>query len=164
MDFTIEHRFGVDPDTVAEALLDVGYQSSLDGIGPLSERELLEQKVLDDGRVWRRIRCVLGIELPGAARKLLGDSDPAWVEEATWHPDEMRWEWTIVPEVAGELLESTGSMELSGGRGQTVRTVSARVKVKVPIFGGKVEGWIVDGLERAYDEEARALRAHLGLP
>jgi hypothetical protein len=27
----------------------------------------------------------------------------------------------------------------------------------VPLYGGKVEGWIVDGLRAAYDEEADRL-------
>jgi Protein of unknown function (DUF2505) len=162
VDFTIEHRFAADPQAVATVLLDESYQNSLDGIGPLSERTLLEQKVLDDGRVQRRIRCVLGTELPGAARRLLGDSDPAWIENAMWFPDEMRWEWTIEPEAAADLLESAGAIDLAGGKSRTLRTVSGRVKVKVPVFGGRVEGWIVDGLKRAYDEEANVLRTHLG--
>ena len=39
--------------------------------------------------------------------------------------------------------------------------VTITVKVKVPLYGGKVEGWIVDGLEHAYAEEAERLQAWL---
>jgi hypothetical protein len=35
------------------------------------------------------------------------------------------------------------------------------VKVRVPVVGGRVEERIVEGLEHAYDEEAKALRGHL---
>jgi Protein of unknown function (DUF2505) len=46
-------------------------------------------------------------------------------------------------------------MEADGEK--TVRRVTGTVKVRVPLYGGKVEGWIVDGLERAYEEEAERL-------
>src|SRR5918912_1105785 len=45
-----------------------------------------------EGRVRRRTRCVLGIDM-GAAGRFLGGSEPAWVEDATWHPEKSRWEW-----------------------------------------------------------------------
>ena len=37
------------------------------------------------------------------------------------------------------------------------------VKVSVPLYGGKVEGWIVEGIEQAYDEEAERLERWLAV-
>ena len=45
--------------------------------------------------------------------------------------------------------------------GRWSRTVTGEVKVRVPLYGGKVEGWIVNGVSRAYDEEAQRLAAWL---
>jgi hypothetical protein len=157
MDFEIRHSFETDVETLSSVLLDDEYQRSLDDIGALKERKLLSQKEEADGRVHRRVRCVLDINLPGAAKRLLGDSDPAWIEEAIWHPEESRWEWVIHPEVAKELLDATGTIRIHDSDDGTNRTVAGQVKVKVPVYGGRVEGWIVEGIEHAYDEEATRL-------
>jgi Protein of unknown function (DUF2505) len=161
LDFEITHSFESTPDEVAEAMLDEEYQHSLSDVGQLEERELLEQKTNGDGRVVRRVRCVLDINVSGTAKRFIGDGDPAWVEEATWHQDEMRWAFVIEPEVAGELLAANGTIEIEPNGDGTVRTIRGRVKVRVPFYGGKVEGWIVNGLTDAYDEEAGRLQAWL---
>ena len=161
MDFEISHSFETDAETLSSVMLDEEYQRSLADIGALKERQLLSQKKEADGLVRRRVRCVLDINLSGVAKRLLGDSDPAWIEEATWHPKESRWEWIIHPEVAKELLDAKGTIRVHDSDGGTNRTVAGKVKVKVPVYGGRVEGWIVEGIEHAYDEEATRLAAWL---
>jgi hypothetical protein len=161
VDFEIEHFIDADPDAVAEALLDSDYQESLSGIGKLGERTLLSQDEQSDGVVIRRVRCSLGVD-PGPAKKFLGGSDPAWVEEARWDPETLCWGWTITPEVAGDLVSASGTIELEeDSEGLTLRRVTGHVKVKVPIYGSRVERVIVDGLEDAYEEEAERLRSWL---
>jgi len=157
VEFEIVHEFAAHPDRVAAVLLDLDYQASLGAIGPLKERALLDQSNWSDGRVRRRIRYVLDIELPGAARSFIGDGEPAWVEESTWEPDTQSWSWVIVPEVAGGLLTAAGETHLKERQSGTIRRVFGSVRVGVPFYGGKVEGWIVDGFERTYDEEAKRL-------
>ncbi len=162
MDFEIEHAVSGKPEHVAEVLLDPDYQASLgDHLGPLSHRQVLEQTEFEDGRVVRHIRCVLDIDIHGPAKRLIGDGDPAWVEEAIWYPGKHIWEWKILPEVAKELLSSSGTIELHARGAKTLRVVTGHVTVRVPLYGGKVEGWIVDGLEKAYTDEAAHLEAWL---
>jgi hypothetical protein len=161
MDFELEHRISASPDVVAEALLDERYQRSVGAVGPLESRELLSQKKGAGGSVVRRVRCVLGVDL-GAARKFIGDADPAWVEEATWDPGAGSWTWEIQPEAAANLLESSGTIRIDGSGDKTVRIVTGMVKVKIPLYGGKVERMIVDGIEKSYDEEAERLAKWLG--
>lgn len=156
MEFQVAHQFDADVDTVAEALLDEGFQASLGDVGALAGREVLSQERKGDLTV-RRTRCLLDIDISGPARKFIGDGDPAWVEVATWDPETLVWEWHIEPEVAGDLLEASGRTELRQEAGGTIRVITGTVKVKVPFYGGRVEGWIIDGLERAYDEEAERL-------
>jgi hypothetical protein len=156
VDFSVSHFFDAGPDEVASALLDEGFQASLDGISALAERKVLSQETNGD-RVVRRVRCVLDIDISGPAKRFIGNGDPAWVEVGTWHPEEMAWRWIIEPEVAGELLAAEGVTRLSPDGQGTRRDVSGSVRVRVPIYGGRVEGWIVDGIERAYDEEAERL-------
>ena len=155
--FSLTHLFSADPEKVAAALLDPAFQASLSDIGSLADRAVLSQGE-KDGLVVRRVRCVLDIDVKGPAQKFLGDSDPAWVEVAEWHEPDMTWRWHVEPEVAANLLEAHGTTVLSAADGGgTVRTIEGEVKVKVPFYGGKVEGWVVEGLEHAYDEEAERL-------
>jgi len=156
VDFEISHLIAAPAKTVAEALLDEDYQHSLHDIGALHQRELLSQEDKGD-TVVRRVRCVLDLELNSTVRRLVGDGDPAWIEESTWHPKEMRWEWDIHPEIGGELLAARGTVDLEEEDGKTARHVRGHVKVRVPLYGGKVEGWIVEGLEAAYAEESERL-------
>lgn len=160
MKFELSHSFDAVPALVAEMMLDRDFQASLDGLGPLARREVLSQEAAEDGRVERRVRCVLGLDL-GAARRFVGDGDPAWIEISRWDPDAMAWTWHVEPEVGADLLSAAGRIELVDGGGGTLRTISGEVKVRVPLYGAKVEGWIVDGLKRAYDEEARLLTRRL---
>jgi Protein of unknown function (DUF2505) len=156
VDFAFEHWFDAPPGHVADAILDLDYQETLRDIDVLAGREVLHQEEQADGRISRRVRCVLGIDM-GVARKFIGDGDPAWVEEAIWHPETHRWEWEIIPEVAKDLLTASGYIEIDGSEEESVRIVSGNVKVKVPLYGGKVETVIVRGLESAYMQEAERL-------
>jgi hypothetical protein len=157
MDFEFAHEVPASPDEVAAVLLDRKFQSSLSDLGPLHDRKVLSQKKGPDGLITRRIRSVLDLHITGVAQKFIGDGDPAWVEEATWHPDEMLLTWEVHPEVAADLLEASGEIALEASRKGTKRIVAGVLKVKVPIYGGKVEGWVVQGLEGAYEAEAERL-------
>jgi hypothetical protein len=160
MDFDIAHRLTAHPSEVAGALLDEGFQNSLSDLGALAERKVLSQTEEGGGRVRRETRCVLGIDI-GAAGRFLGGADPAWIEEATWHPDGSRWEWVIKPEVAADILQASGTTVIEPDGDGAVRRVTGSVQVRVPLYGGRVEGWIVQGLEESYAEEARRLEEWL---
>jgi len=163
VDFEIAHSFDAHPDEVAQAMLDQDFQESLGTLGHL-QRELIDQKTQTDGRVVRRTRCVLDIEISGVAKRFIGNGDPAWVENAIWSKETMLWSFTIDPEIAKELLEAKGTIQISAEDDGTRRTIEGQVKVKVPFYGSKVEGWIVDGLIEAYDQEADRLRAWIENP
>lgn len=157
MDFSLEHSFDAPAEALAAALLDRKFQESLGAVGRLSERTVLSQEEEPGGRVVRRTRCVLGIDVSGPARKLMGDGDPSWVEEATWDPSRSRWDWVIHPDVAAHLLTASGTIDVDGDATRSTRRVAGRIKVHVPLYGGRVEGWIRDGIAAAYEEEAARL-------
>lgn len=150
------HEFDADIDTVAGAILDLEFQATLSDVGHLAGREVLSQKE-EAGCLVRRTRCVLDIDVSGPAKRFIGDGDPAWIEVAAWDPGQHIWTWHIEPEVAGDLLEAQGTTELTPSSHGTIRHVTGKVRVRVPFYGGKVEGWIIDGLESSYDEEAERL-------
>jgi hypothetical protein len=160
VEFEVVHEFEAGVDEVAATLLDHDFQASLKDIGALAGREVLSQEE-KDGLIVRRVRCILDIDVNGVVRKFIGDSDPAWIEVGTWNPEGSTWTWVIEPEAAADMLHADGRTELLPSERGTIRKVIGNVKVRVPLYGGKVEGWIVDGLERAYDEEAVRLEEWL---
>jgi hypothetical protein len=153
VEFEVAHEFEADVDEVAATLLDHDFQASLKDIGALAGREVISQ-VEEEGVIVRRVRCVLDIDVNGMVRKFIGDADPAWVEVGRWDPDHDTWSWHIEPEAAADMLHAEGQTVLLPSDRGTIRKVIGTVKVRVPLYGGRVEGWIIDGLERAYDEEA----------
>lgn len=161
MRFELRHPFDATPDDVAEGMLDHTFQDSLTDIGDLHDRKVLTVEETADGGLVRRVRCVLALKTSGVAKSMLGDADPAWVQEERWDATRRRCEWTIHPEVAAELLSASGEIEITGSDGKAERHVTGEVKVRVPLYGGKVEAWIVDGVSRAYDEEAERLASWL---
>ena len=161
MRFELSHPFDAGPDDVVEALLDPDFQDTIRAIGDLHDREVLSHEEGPDGKMTRRVRYVLALEVSGMARSFLGDADPAWVQEERWDLTTRACDWTIHPEVAAELLTAAGKITIEGSKDKSTRHVTGEVKVRVPLYGGKVEGWIVDGVTRAYDEEAERIAAWL---
>lgn len=156
MRFELSHSFAAPIDDVAAVLLDLDFQATLGDVGDLKERTLLSQEPHGDGVV-RRVRCVLGLEISGAAARFLGGAEPAWVQEEHWDPSTRTWEWVIHPEIAKDLLSARGEIALRDRGDHSVRSVTGEVRVHVPLYGGRVEGLIVEGITRAYDEEAERL-------
>lgn len=157
MRFDLSHAFDASPQHLSEAMLDPVFQATLTDIGDLHDRKVLSMEETDEGGLVRNVRCVLALHISGMARSMLGDSDPAWVQEERWDPTRTHCEWVIHPEVAAEFLSASGTIHIGDGDGTATRTVTGEVKVRVPLYGGKVEGWIVDGVSRAYAEEAERL-------
>jgi hypothetical protein len=157
MRFEVSHPFEASAERVAAAMFDASFQETLTDIGDLHDRSVLSVEEADHGKVTRKVRCVLALEMSGMARSMLGDSDPAWVQEEHWDANRMHCEWTIHPEVAGDLLSAAGTIDIEPADGKAIRSVAGDIKVRVPLYGGKVERWIVDGVSRAYAEEADLL-------
>jgi hypothetical protein len=150
---SLAHSFDAPPDQVAQILLDPRFQRSLGDIGALREREVLSQDSTPTG-VERRVRCVLDVEMNGVARRFLGDGDPAWVEVAVWDSGSRTWTWHIEPEMGADLLDAKGTTRIVEAGSGAEKLIEAEVKVRVPLYGAKVEGWIAEGLRKAYDQEA----------
>ncbi len=159
MDLDVAHVIPAPPEAVAEVTLDPAYQRSLEAISSnfLSRRDVIDQQQRDDGTVVREIRCVLGIDLPGAARRFIGGREPSWREEWTYHPDALRWDWRIRPDVGARLLDAAGEMTFEACGEGTVRAVRGHIRFNVPIYGGRVEELVVRELSRSYEKEAEHL-------
>jgi hypothetical protein len=161
MRFELSHPFDAPIEVVSDAMLDPDFQATVTDIGDLHDRSIIDQAESPDGGLTRNIRCVLALDISGMAKSMLGDADPAWVQEERWDASGTHCDWVIHPEVAADLLSASGTIDIAASGDSTTRSVAGEVKVRVPLYGGKVEGWIVDGVTRAYDEEATLLTSWL---
>ena len=95
--------------------------------------------------------------IPSFARKFVGDEiDIVQLEEWT-SPDAADLHVTI-PGKPGEMV---GTIRLTESGGRTTETVDVRVKVNIPLVGGKIEGLIADLLRKALDAENTVGRDYL---
>ncbi|GAB2445900.1 DUF2505 domain-containing protein [Nocardioides hungaricus] len=102
-----------------------------------------------------QVRPAAGI--PGFARRFVGDEinivqreDWASIEEADLH--------VSIPGKPGEM---TGTISLVESGGTTTETVDVRIKVNIPLVGGKIESLIADLLRKALEAESTVGRDYL---
>lgn len=102
-----------------------------------------------------RVQAVTGV--PAFAAKVVGD-EITIVQRETWH-DLERGDYTVgIPGRPGQI---SGTVTLTEQGGRTVESVDLEVTVSIPLVGGKLEGVVVELLEKALRKEQEVGTAHL---
>lgn len=115
----------------------------------------------DGAIIWvnRRMR----VDPPGFVKKFTGDQ--LTIEEIQeWHDSDGSLavrDGTVRVEVAGQPADVTGTLRLDESGGTTTVTMDAEVKVHVPLFGAKVEGYIAGILDKLLTKDSELGRAWL---
>ena len=156
MEFTVTQRFDASPDAVVRLYSDPDFFA---GLAP-TERLATPQPVSTDRQgdtVILRLRHRLTADLPSMVTRFVDPDKLTWVEVTTLDTTARRSTSELIPDEDPDLLRASASAAFDADGTGTIRVVSGKVEVPVPIFGSKVEGAIVDGLE-AYllAEEAAA--------
>lgn len=121
----------------------------------------LEHTDLPDGRVRVVMRRRLPQGIPGFLQKF-APSDGSITETDVWFPArtgvrEGTWELTF----AGSPGRIGGTTRLAPAEGGVRWTVEGEAVVRIPLVGGRAEGFLAPLVERALDAEAEALRGAL---
>ena len=87
--------------------------------------------------------------IPGFAKKFVGD-EISIVQREEWASLEEADLHVTIPGKPGEM---TGTITLVESGGTTTETVDVRIKVNIPLVGGKIEGLIADLLRKALRAE-----------
>ena len=95
--------------------------------------------------------------IPGFAKKFVGD-EISIVQEETWSSPDAADLHVTIPGKPGEM---TGTITLVESGGTTTETVDVRIKVNIPLVGGKIEGLIADLLRKALEAEGTVGRDYL---
>ena len=92
--------------------------------------------------------------VPGFAKRIVGDETTVVTVERWSSPTAAVIEVTI----PGKPGTMTGHITLEAAADGVVQTVELEISVSVPLVGGKVEGMLVDLMEKAYRTENRVGR------
>lgn len=160
MDFTVTQRFMAAPDAVVALYGDVSFFCSLAPTERLATPELVSTDREGD-TVIMRLRHRLTAELPSMVTRFVDPDKLTWVEVTTLDTTTRRSTSELLPDEYPDLLRASASATFDADGSGTVRVVQGRVEVPVPIFGGKVEGAIVEGLEAYLRAEETAAADHL---
>ena len=155
MDFTVTQRFAADPDAVVALYGDPTFFASL----PPTERLATPDVVgctHEGDKVVLRLRHRLTADLPALATRFVNPDELTWVEVTTLDPPKRRSTSDMLPDEYPDLLRASASATFDSDGSGTVRVVRGRVEVAVPIFGRRVEGAIVEGLEAYLHAEQAA--------
>lgn len=161
MDFTVTQRFDADLDEVVAIYSDPAFFCALPPTERLATPELVSSE-RDGDTVILRLRHRLTAELPSMVTKFVDPDKLTWVEVTTLDAAARHSTSDLLPDEYPDLLRASASATFAADGSGTTRVVQGRVEVPVPIFGAKVEGAIVEGLEAYLVAEERAANDRLG--
>lgn len=160
MEFTVTQRFGADPAEVVALYCDPEFFCALPPTERLATPELVGSDA-DGAIVILRLRHRLTAELPSMVTRFVDPDKLTWVEVTSLDTVTRRSTSELVPDEYPDLLRASASASFEPDGTGTVREVRGRVEVPVPIFGAKVEGAIVEGLEAYLHAEQVAAATRL---
>lgn len=150
---SIEHEMrydGATPEQVYAMLADPAFREAVCEYQRFPRREVTITPA-GDGMTVRVDQHRPADEVPGFARKIVGDEINILQEEQWSSPTEAALSVTI-PGKPGSMV---GTVRLVGDDAGTTEVVRADVKVNIPLVGGKLEGFVGDMLLRALRAEQK---------
>jgi hypothetical protein len=155
MKFTVRQQIPARLSDVLNLYGDAGFFTSLPPTGRLATPELVGRDT-QGALVVLRLRHRLTADLPSMVSRFVDPARLTWVETTELDTALASSTSTLQPDEYPDLLRASAQAAFSETDGVTTRTVTGSVQVPVPIFGGKVEGAIVEGLEEYLLAEAAA--------
>ena len=160
MEFTVTQRYDASPAEVVALYSDPAFFCALPPTERLATPELVGAE-RDGDRIVLRLRHRLTAELPSMVTRFVDPEKLTWVEVTTLDVTAQRSTSALLPDEYPDLLRASASAAFDAEGTGTVRVVHGSVEVPVPIFGSKVEGAIVEGLEAYLHAEQAAAAARL---
>ncbi len=156
MDCTGTHTFAAPIDRVWEMIRDKdAHVSKFAGMGH-TDIEVVEYEV-DDDHVRLVVSRTISVELPGFAKKVLKPTNTV-VSTDEWERNaDGTCTGRFSVETPGAPLRSKGTTLLRAeGDDRTFYEIAVNLTVKVPIVGGKIEGWAKGDVLKQIDMEFAA--------
>ena len=156
MDFTLHQEIPAPVDAVDAALVDPEFLARMDELPKLGSADVLEC-TRDGDIVALKVRYLFQAELSAAVTKFVDPSQLTWVEDSTCDLAAHTTSCVIRPDNYENLLTGSYDATIVASDTGSLRTVSGKIKVGVPLLGGKVEKAIVGGLGENVDAQTALL-------
>ena len=160
MDFTVEQRFPAPAAAALELYCDPDFYATLGATERLAPPEVVDRQD-GDGTVTLRIRYRFTADLPSAAKRFVEPDKLTWVERTVFDLEAATATSELLADHYASLLTASARSSFDDLDGTSLRRIDGRLQVKVPLFGGRVERAIVDGLREHLADEASAAAARL---
>ncbi|MCB9679897.1 MAG: DUF2505 domain-containing protein [Alphaproteobacteria bacterium] len=113
----------------------------------------------------RRTRFHTSFTLPGPVAAAMGASTLSYDQISRIDPQAGTLTWEIVPPAMADKVTARGTMVVRATPTGCERVVDGEITVRVPLFGGKIEKGVAEGIQKGHDAEARRritwVQAHL---
>jgi hypothetical protein len=160
VDFTLHQQIGAPVEAVEAALVDSAFLQRMDELPKLGSAEIVRNE-RDGDVVHLAVRYLFQAELSSAVTRVVDPDKLTWVEESQCDLAAHRTTCRIVPDNYANLLQGSYEATIGAAGSGSVRTITGRLKVKVPLLGGKVEKAIVGGLSENADAQALLLTSYI---
>jgi Protein of unknown function (DUF2505) len=119
------------------------------------EYEVLECSVRDGGGFRVVTRRKVAADIPSIARKVLKPVN-TMVQTELWDPGAdgvYSGQWSV--DAKGTPVSTSGTMRLVATATGSLNRIDGRIKVGVPLIGGKIEGFVFDQAKKTLDAEEK---------
>ncbi|MDN5853469.1 MAG: DUF2505 domain-containing protein [Actinomycetia bacterium] len=151
--------YAAKPDAVFDMLCDRAWREQVCEMAHAKSYDVTVDRAGDTAVVV--VERVMPAEVPDAIRKFLGETITVKQTERWGAPDpDGTRRATVEVHIAGQPASMHGTSVLRGGDPSTM-TVEGDVRVKVPLFGRKIEPEVAKAIIAALRIEERAARTYL---
>ena len=163
MEFTVTHNYQRSAAAVFAVLTDFdSVRDKYEALGH-GDVELISREEDDDGGVTIVTRRVVPLELPGFAKKVLSPRQSVTQTDAWTAADDLGVRTGTFAAVAkGTPVQVRGTMLLApNGARRCTDVMNVSVECKIPLFGGKIAGFVAGDTRKIVDHEQTWIRDHL---
>jgi hypothetical protein len=160
VDFTLTQAIPASADAVDAALVNPDFLTRMDQLPKLGSAEVVGNE-RDGETVHLQVRYLFQAELSSAVTKFVDPEKLTWIEDSTVDLAAHHTTCVIRPDNYDNLLQGSYEATIAPAGSGCVRTVTGKIKVKIPLLGSKVEKAIIGGLSENSDAQTELIAAFL---
>jgi hypothetical protein len=160
VDFTLTQEIPAPVDAVDGALVNPEFLTRMAELPKLGSAEVVSND-RDGDTMHLQVRYLFQADLSASVTRVVDPSKLTWIEDSTVDLAAHHTTCVIRPDNYENLLEGSYEAAIAASGPGCVRTVTGRIKVHVPLLGGKVEKAIIGGLTENSDAQTHLLTEFL---
>jgi hypothetical protein len=153
MDLVARHRFASTAERVTAALVDPAFAPQLVKVLDVGGVEVIDAGG-DESSGWLAVRLTYDGSLDPVAARILGSSNPTWVQTYRVDRSTCTGQLTIEPDHHGSLLTCSAAVNVVDRDDGCERSLRGALSVHVPLIGGRAERALEPAILARIDAEA----------